>query len=122
MKLGHGCSKCKALYYDTESYIEKVTLLHNNYYDYSETVFVTAKNKLDVICPIHGKFSLLPYNHYKGYGCSLCGIKSASEVRNYTTDQFIDLANKVHNGFYFYIKTNYTCSANKIIVTCPIHR
>lgn len=35
--------------------------------------------------------------------------------------EFIQKANKVHNSFYDYSKTEYINSATKIEVTCPIH-
>lgn len=119
---GQGCIKCRSLYYDTFTYVSKVINVHNNFYDYSKTIFVSAKDTIDIICPVHGVFNMLPYNHYKGYGCTLCGISTASKVRTYTTEQFIDLANKLHSDSYSYVKTNYVSCTTKITVTCPSHR
>lgn len=38
-----------------------------------------------------------------------------------TTAEFIEEANRVHNGKYSYEHTIYTNSQSKVIVTCPIH-
>lgn len=38
-----------------------------------------------------------------------------------TNEEYIIKANKVHNNFYNYTKTEYTLSINKIIITCPDH-
>lgn len=39
----------------------------------------------------------------------------------YTTETFIEKANKVHNGKYRYSKVNYTGIHNKICIGCSIH-
>ena len=38
-----------------------------------------------------------------------------------TTDEFINRAVKVHNGFYDYSKTIYTAWDEDVVVTCPVH-
>jgi hypothetical protein len=41
--------------------------------------------------------------------------------RNRTTNEFIEICNKIHNNKYDYSKTVYTKKDNKIIIICPIH-
>lgn len=38
-----------------------------------------------------------------------------------TTEEFVEEANRVHNGKYTYEHTVYKNSSSKVIVTCPIH-
>lgn len=40
-----------------EKFIEEVSLLHNHFYDYSSTNYISASRDIDVICPIHGMFT-----------------------------------------------------------------
>lgn len=42
-------------------------------------------------------------------------------MKNNKTNTFIEKANKVHNDFYNYDKTEYENSKQKVIITCPIH-
>jgi G:T-mismatch repair DNA endonuclease (very short patch repair protein) len=42
-------------------------------------------------------------------------------MKRLTTDQFIELAIKVHGDKYDYSKVNYTTSLNKIIIICKVH-
>lgn len=42
-------------------------------------------------------------------------------MKKKTTEEFIEIANKIHNFKYSYEKTIYTGKRNKVIITCPIH-
>lgn len=60
---------------NTENFIEKSISLHGGRYDYTETVYVKALEKVKVRCPIHGSWPVLPNTHLdkKGIGCPRCG-------------------------------------------------
>lgn len=64
-----------------ELFIERSNKIHNFKYDYSESVYKTCNDKIDIICPIHGKFSQYVMNHLKGAGCSKCRYVDKS-IRN----------------------------------------
>lgn len=103
------------------NFIEKATLLHNNFYDYSLVDYKNNSTKVKIICPIHGIFEQIPKSHIRdiGRGCSKCGIEKCK--RFLTQEEFISKANKVHNFFYNYDKVIYCNHDSKIIVTCKIH-
>jgi hypothetical protein len=44
---GQGCSKCKSL--NLDGFIEKANLVHNNKYDYSKSIYINNKCKVDII-------------------------------------------------------------------------
>lgn len=67
--------------YTRETFIEKANEVHNDKYDYSETVFKNVNTKVRIICPKHGVFEQLPYNHLKGQGCRKCGRESLHELQ-----------------------------------------
>jgi G:T-mismatch repair DNA endonuclease (very short patch repair protein) len=57
---------------NTEEFIEKANKIHNNFYDYSKVNYTLSKDKVEIICPIHGSFFQNPNNHLEGKGCSSC--------------------------------------------------
>lgn len=64
----------------TEDFIKRAQEVHGDKYCYNETEFVSSKDKLTIICPLHGKFSMLPHNHLSGQGCPKCKQKSVLET------------------------------------------
>ena len=104
-----------------EEYIGKAKEIHGDKYDYSKTVYITSRESIKVICPIHGEFEQMPRLHLSGSGCPKCGNKLKSQQKKLTQETFIDRCNKVHNNKYDYSKTVYTNKRNKVIIICPIH-
>ena len=56
----------------TTFFVNKVSKIHDNKYDYSKTVFINSRHKLIVICPIHGEFIQKANHHMSGHGCKKC--------------------------------------------------
>jgi hypothetical protein len=109
--------------YTTKSFIEKAIAIHGTKYDYSKTIYVTYKEKLKIICHIHGEFHMNPNAHigYQKQGCKSCGILSRTLVQTKTTKQFIEESISVHGSTYDYSKTEYKSTNKKLIVICKIH-
>ena len=53
---------------------------HNNYYDYSKSIYLSNKKNIEIICPKHGTFWQTPGNHIQGKGCPECKTKSKGEI------------------------------------------
>ncbi len=71
---GKGCPKCKSNYKMTrDDFVEKANQIHNNFYDYSDTVFVRTCDIITIRCPEHGLFSQTANSHLQGHGCPECG-------------------------------------------------
>lgn len=85
-------------------------------YDYSLVVYVNNKEKVTIICPLHGKFEVRPDCLLKGTGCPKCG-----GTKKMTTEEFIEKARMVHGDYFNYDKTKYINSNEKVVITCPIH-
>ena len=100
----------------TKDFIEKAKNIHGDKYDYSKVIYNGNKQKICIICPIHGEFWQRPNDHLNGNGCPKC----SGRQRN-TTDEFITKANYVHNHFFSYKHTEYKGANQKVVVTCPIH-
>ena len=54
------------------SFSKKANEVHNNYYTYTNGVYLTARKNIVITCPLHGDFEQLPTNHLKGVGCPSC--------------------------------------------------
>lgn len=108
--------------FDTESFVRKAKEKHGNFYDYTKSVYTKSKEKLTIICPIHGEFKQTPNMHLKGQGCPLCGNKKKNDGRASNTEKFIDRAKKIHGDKYIFDKTIYgKNNKEKVCVTCKVH-
>lgn len=56
----------------TEQFIEDAIKSHNYKYDYSKVNYTGCRNKVEIICPIHGIFLQVASNHIRGSGCPKC--------------------------------------------------
>jgi very-short-patch-repair endonuclease len=73
---GTGCPKCygneKS---NTDEFIEKSNVIHNDKYDYSLVKYINNKSKVRIICNKHGEFEQTPSSHLSYNGCPKCGNK-----------------------------------------------
>ena len=75
---GSDCPKCENAVNgfkkrkSTEEFIERSKKVHGDKYNYSKTNYITAKEKVCIICPKHGEFWQSPWHHMKGNGCPKC--------------------------------------------------
>lgn len=119
---GKGCKKCgmstigESKKSNTEEFIEKANALHGDKFDYSNVVYKTTHEKVNINCKIHGIFSQRPSKHLSGQGCPLC---SGGAMDNNET--FIMKAKLVHGDRFDYSKINYVSSQETLTIVCPEH-
>jgi hypothetical protein len=76
--IGQGCRKCGcndngvSKRMTIEEFIIHANKIHKNKYDYSKIEYKTSHDKIIIICPKHGEFEQLPYDHLQGHGCPSC--------------------------------------------------
>jgi hypothetical protein len=118
---GIGCAKCEdeGRIKTQDVFIKEANILYANKYDYSNSVYISAKEKIKIICPNHGEFYQTPTNHLKGdgYGCLGC----LKEHQRYSVQQFIELANIEHDFRYSYDKVKYFGSKVEVLIWCYDH-
>ena len=84
---GNGCTPCSIVRRGesrtktTEQFVKKANEIHNERYDYSETVYVKAKVKCTIICNMcRRKFEQNPDAHLQGRGCPFCRESSGERT------------------------------------------
>ncbi len=104
-----------------EEFVKKAKKVHGDYYDYGKVVYINNKTVVEIICPEHGSFWQIPANHLYGKGCIKCGFKKTADGLRSSLEQFLQKAEKVHGGWYFYELVEYVNSKSKVKVICPEH-
>lgn len=114
------CNMAKRL--TTEEFIRKAREVHGDKYDYSKVDYKTNKDKVCIICPIHGEFWQRPDCHIaQKQGCRLCGNAQRADEERHTTEMFIRKATSIHGGKYDYSKVEYVDNKTKVCIICPVH-
>lgn len=88
--------------------------IHNNFYNYSRSIYKERRGKIIITCPLHDDFLQKAEKHLSGGICPKCDIKNK-------TNDFIKRANLTHNNLYNYSKSNYVNTITKLIIICPKH-
>lgn len=108
---GGGCGKCadiqnarRKIRKAKNKFIEDCTKIHNNKYDYSKTIYKSADDYIDIICPKHGLFRQIAKVHKEGHGCPSCkrslGEEKVSEFLNKNNFVFLQQYN-IPNEYTF---------------------
>jgi len=97
-------------------FIEKVSNIHSNKYDYSLVNYINSRTKIKIICKEHGEFEQEPVNHKRGQGCPKC-----AGVNNSNKNEFIKKSKKVHGNKYDYSLIEYKNNKTKVKIICPEH-
>lgn len=111
---------------DTDDFINKSIKLNGDNIDYSKSIFVNAKTKVDMKCKKHDlEFSQLPFIHLNGRsGCNMCVSDKMrlSSNKLHSKEIFIEKS-KFKNGEYTYdySMVNYKNSYTKVILRCNKH-
>ncbi len=96
-------------------FIIKAKKIHENKYDYRDSIYINNKTHMTIICKTHGKFLQTANDHLAGKGCSKC-VKTI-----YNLSSFICKSSEVHLNKYDYSKSIYTSNNIPLIIICPFH-
>lgn len=117
----HGCYECAKIHLanikrgNLNNYLAKCNVVHGFKYDYSKIIFNKLKDKVEIICPIHGSFSCSLDNHMnKKIGCKKC-----TKRKNGEKEFFEHVKRRKEN--YDYSKVNYINSSTSVEIICQKH-
>lgn len=120
---GSNCKKCMyqggrklPFALDTQKFKIKSAQVHNSFYDYSLSDYKTNKDKIKIICPVHGVFEQRPDRHMQGDGCIQCAGNY-----QYTKEDFVNKCSPKHVFKFDYSKVVYVNNDSKVEIICPIH-
>lgn len=123
---GHDCLECSKNNRprkSVEDFIAFCNSLYDNFYDYSRVseTYTIIKNKVCVICPIHGEFWITADSHKHRHGCAKCSFEHNGKLLLKTLNEFINEANKIHNFRYIYTNSIYLGDKTNIEIICKNH-
>lgn len=114
----------------TVIYIDRSIKKHGSKYDYTPTIFLTAKLKVKILCLIHGIFEQRAHSHFS-MGCKKCGnIQGIEKLKGRTVvdklskmteEIFLERSNKFHSNKYSYDDVEYDGYNTEVIIGCPKH-
>jgi hypothetical protein len=55
-----------------EQFLQKSREVHGDLYDYTNSHYISSKEKIEINCPFHGIFLQPPRDHFAGHGCKKC--------------------------------------------------
>jgi len=100
----------------TRIFINNVTIVHGDKYDFSKFVYKNALTKGTYICPEHGERTVIPSSLLHGHGCSACSGKCPI----YAKEQFYIKMKTMHPTLDF-SKFVYKDAKTKRTYICPEH-
>jgi hypothetical protein len=103
-----------------ESFVSAARKVHGEKYQYYNTNYVKAKEKVTIECPTHGAFRMEAYRHLHGRGCPTCNQALSTE---HYAQRFLRLATEIHGTTYDYsrVPSQYRTSQIKAEIGCPTH-
>lgn len=106
----------------TAEFIALAGLVHGEEtYDYGKVNYQTTHEKVEIVCPEHGRFTQRPSAHLRGAGCPNCGLALRSTSQIYGGDRYVEQARNVHGDRYDYSQLGYHGQRHKITVICKEH-
>lgn len=119
---GHGYIECSGTKQrTTKEFIDESKIIHGDTYDYSKVDYSSLRNRVTIVCSIHGEFKQHPSNHLKGHGCEKCSFKLISDVKSFSKKEFIEKSKKIYGDKYNYEKVDYKTMVVDVIIGCKEH-
>lgn len=102
-------------------FIEISKLKHGNKYDYSRSIYKTARDKVEIICGEHGSFFQSAHHHMAGISCKKCSDKNKGESSRLDIFDVMSRFHDKHGKKYDYSLFKYKTCKDKSKIICPIH-
>ena len=64
---------------EPKTFFENCKKIHNNKYNYTNSIYLGSHNYIEYICPLHGQIKQIAYYHSQGAGCPYCKTSKGEE-------------------------------------------
>ena len=125
---GQGCKACSteiakdiALKKNRANAIKNFSKIHKNKYLYDADSYISMRDFMSIICPVHGRFEQKAKIHAIGSGCLKCRNDIISKKNGHSNEKWLNKFRSVHHDYYKYPDGQSIKSKNKISIICPIH-
>lgn len=120
----HGCSSCitDKLMTTHEKFVKSSRIHYGETFDYSKVppkMTLKSKNRVIVICKIHGEFEVSPYLHMNGK--SSCKRCTKLDHKNKFMEHFIFKSKEKHGDRYDYSLVEYVKGSLPVKIICKNH-
>lgn len=105
---------------NTDIFIERSISIHGDKYDYSKSIYTSARKNITITCRIHGDFEQRASHHTDGSGCKKCADSERSKNKLSQKEVIARFKNK-HGEKYDYSLVSYLSVKHKIKIICPVH-
>ena len=102
-------------------FIARAVVVHDDFYNYGLTDYISSLLKVVIVCPAHGPFQQKPTIHLRGHGCKKCASEINGSRSVKTTAEFVMDASKKHGNRYLYENAEYVGHRKKLLITCIEH-
>ena len=122
---GFACKKCgkrtKTKSTNKDKFIEEAIKVYGDKDDYTETIIISAKDRIKVRCTKHNNtFEKGIQTYLSGYGCPECSAENYRKLRAIPKEEYYKRANETHNYEYTYTD-DYITSKYAITFYCKEH-
>ncbi|MEK6883296.1 MAG: DUF723 domain-containing protein, partial [Nanoarchaeota archaeon] len=123
-----GCPKCvpetlrKKFTRTQEDFIKMAIKKFGNKFDYSLVKYINSDTYIDIVCPIHGKFTVIPFEHLKKEtGCPKCGRANCGLKSRKGKEYFLKKCYEKHKDEYKYFLKDDVLNHDKVEIECEKH-
>lgn len=122
-KIGNQCPECAYIQRASKNslsykeFLDNANRVHNNTYDYTNTVYTTSQDIIDISCKTHGSFKQIASNHLMGSGCPECFF----DTLRISKEDYIKRAEAIHGNRFDYTKIELKTLQDYIEIICPVH-
>ena len=106
---------------DLSDFIKKARNVHGEKYDYSKSLYLGSREKIEIICPLHGSFFQFSTNHLSGKGCKECSRIKVVKDQTSNTEEFIKKARNIYGDKYDYSLVEYKNNHTQVEIICKEH-
>ena len=100
-------------------FLQEAKKVHDDKYIYPDLKEFYRNDKIEIVCPIHGKFTQRIEAHLNGRGCPKCGKEKQITSQRLSKEEIIEKCKEV-SPEYDYSKVQ-QIEDDKITVICPKH-